>query len=125
MELEDALIRIEELEEENRTLRSELVGPSERIAALINAYKFRPHEAKIVNAMLGRDMATTRTLDCALEYDMRDDPPDTNVFKVHMCRIRKKMPDWARPQTVWGLGYRILPEAQKRILQEIGHADAV
>lgn len=110
--------RIDELEEENRQLR-EALCPSSDVVALMHLFGIRQHEAKILAVMLRHDVASNSAIDCALYGDRPGDWPDQNTHKVHVCRIRKAVPDWARPQNVWGIGYRLMPGARQRIREMI------
>ena len=87
--------------------------PDERTVRVDGAVlELTPKEFELLHyLLLNRGLALTRErlLDQVWGYSTYGDP---RTVDVHVGQLRKKLGPWARViQTVWGLGYRVDPEA--------------
>jgi two-component system OmpR family response regulator len=87
--------------------------PDERVLRVDGAaVELTPKEFELLHyLLLNRGLALTRErlLDQVWGYSTYGDP---RTVDVHVGQLRKKLGPWARViQTVWGLGYRVDPEA--------------
>ncbi len=49
---------------------------------------------------------------------------DEGAHRAQVSKLRKKLPDWARPMSVQGVGVRLLPDAKARIKAMLKEAAA-
>lgn len=108
--------RVAELEDENAELRS-LLG----LGADVEAWRvmgFTPTEARMINLLLARDVATRDQLLFVCHPDDPDRRYDTtgNVVSVHLARIRRKLkPLGAAVGCLWGSGWRMTAQDKDRL----------
>jgi len=99
-----ALIRIAELEEENRQLRDLLVAGTREPPAKWGLTK---REAELMKALASAHPCLLTT-ERALATVWPDTVPVTSILTVIMCHMRKKLNrHGVEIETVWGRGYRL------------------
>lgn len=107
-DLKDQLIAT--LEEENDTLR-EQVRQLEQIAYNTEwvcpvELCLTPTEARLVAALMTRELCTTEHLHLATSRDGLEAETDRKIVDVFVCKARKKLePFGIKIHTHWGLGY--------------------
>jgi DNA-binding response OmpR family regulator len=103
----------EETESAPQVLGGIALVPGERTVRVDGSpVELTPKEFELLHyLLLNRGLALTRErlLDQVWGYSTYGDP---RTVDVHIGQLRKKLGPWARViQTVWGLGYRVDPEA--------------
>lgn len=117
MTLEQALIRIAELNEEVRTLKAAL-GIGARFPSI---FQFTKREQALLGVLATRRVMTRDMMILAVYGDCVDGGPLTikNTLNVNMVVLRKKLKRFdISVKTLSGVGYEIDETAQK-LLQEI------
>lgn len=96
-------------------------GPSaleEATSAIPITFGLTRAEAKIVAAMMLRDLATKNYLYSALYGIDLDGGAAPKIMDVFVCKIRRKLaPHDIEIATVWGRGYRIAPDGKARLVE--------
>lgn len=113
--------RIAELEEEVTQLR-EMMFASALAPQLQVKFGLTRKLSELLALLVQHDVASHRLIDAALWFD-RPEVDTRGTLQVMMAKLRRKLPDWGRPQAVWGVGYRLLPAARERLRAELD-ADA-
>ena len=106
MNLAAAMDKIYELEEMVNALKAEQVPISTREWAreVLGLSKF---QSEIFAAIISRPVASRRAIEAALYTSRNMELPDANCLTVQVYKIRKKMPDWIKIETVHGDGYSV------------------
>ena len=113
-EIERLRAMVDTLTEENRQLRAMAFGDC--VTGLMALFGLTKFQARILSCIIANEVASFTAIEAALWWD-HDAPPDgaDNSIKVLMVRVRKQVPEWARPISVWGIGFRLLPAARQRL----------
>lgn len=79
-------------------------------------------ETRLFGALMTRDLLTKEAAMAALYVDVgADDEPHIKIIDVFICKMRKKVrPFGVEVHTVWGVGYRLPPEAKARSRELLG-----
>ncbi len=100
-------------------LRDEIAGLKDVIAEMAGHCEaplpgLTKSESRLVRALenAGGRTLTHDALMNAMYFDHSGEDPEINIVPVFICKIRKKDPSLrARLLNVWGIGYRLKPEA--------------
>jgi DNA-binding response OmpR family regulator len=100
----------EQLDEMREALLQERKNSRNTLEPLLGVFGLHRTEARILSAIMRVGRATSEYL-FQLIYGMRDDPPEENILRVHVRRIRKKLtPQGILIKTIYGEGFEISPE---------------
>lgn len=108
------MTELERLREENAQLREMVFGVS-LWAPLAAEFGLTVSEAKILGTIVSRGLATHDAIDAALYWDRGETRECESVIRAMISQMRRKLPAWAHPVSVWGQGYRLEPEARARL----------
>ena len=67
--------------------------------------------ADMLFAKRGRVIAKSTLMD-ALYFNRPNSEPDPKIVDIFVCKIRKKLPAEFQIETVWGIGYKMVPEGE-------------
>ena len=116
------------LEAENEALREKLAWFEEIFRSTIwvpPAFGLTSAEAKIFALLLKRDQVSREAAMVALYEDGGPDI-EINIINVRVCTMRAKLkPFGIGIETVWGVGYRMSPEAKARAKAHLEQAPRV
>lgn len=88
-----------------------------------SAWALTGSERVVLAVLVKRDVASRDAIMAALYSDQFGDEPDVAICNVFVCKLRKKLrPLGIEIKSVWGLGWRIEPEAKARIRELMGEA---
>lgn len=112
-------IRNDELEEENRQLRTKVYGPPAWRAP--KEFGLTPAEEAVLRCLLARDrvaekwliVEATRTVP-----SIKKDEPDRKISNVWVCKVRAKIKRFGLEiRNEWGVGYQLTSDTRKRLLE--------
>lgn len=115
MEIAQLQARVDELEEENRQLKDQLLDVTWEPPLEIG---LTGKEAALIAILMKQKGVVSKESLLGTMYQlMTDDPPELKIIDVFVCKARKKLrPYGLEIATVWGRGYE-LPEATKALLR--------
>lgn len=125
----DQLARLEALEAENGRLRDRIAELEENFGLSIEMPVFlglTGSEARIFGALLKRPAMTKDQIHSVL-YALRPDGDgaEMKIVDVFIHKLRRKLkPMDVTIETIWGQGYRILPDVRERALAAIAQRSA-
>lgn len=111
--------RVEELEAENENLRAAM--RNELRAAFPPEWKLQPMQTAILALLVRRGRVSHQQLHAHLYADRPDGGEDISIetFKVHICRLRKRLGCPEGIVSIHGVGYRLTGELRARLLPYI------
>lgn len=109
-EMERLRARVEELEYELDCLKSTV---DTEVAAIMDYYDLTANEARIIRAMAhagGAPLSRPSLVECV------DNPiEDLRTIDSHVKRIRRKVNTRLPIDSIYGIGYRLLPDTAKQV----------
>jgi len=111
--------RLQQLEDENAELKEQI---AELRQLLQPQMKFPAHwkltrlQSALLSVLVARESASREQLQSVRCDHAREHYPDEKGVDVQIYHIRKKLePSGLKIETVWGQGYRLLPESRREI----------
>ena len=102
---------LEARDEEIRRLRLDL-EPGQVAGHLLG---LTPKEATFLAVLMARRVAHFEAVEASL-YGLDDGSPESNVYKVFVCRIRAKLAAYGvEVETIRGIGWRLPAESKARL----------
>ena len=109
---------LEQIIEEQKEMIDYLVGEDpEQVCAVIEEFDLTPYEAKFFTVMhnsIGRLLSKETILRRIYHGRSADEHPYEKIVDVYVCKVRKKVSHKFLIQTVWGEGYRLVPNIQAK-----------
>lgn len=115
----DVVARLEAVENENDMLRARVAQLEEMVGFHMPApivFGFTGSEARVFGVLMKRDVATKEMVMAGLYAHKSDEGAAIKIVDVFICKMRAKLKRFEIPiETVWGQGYRLLPETKSKV----------
>lgn len=84
-----------------------------------------PNEARLLGALMEREVLTKDAAMAALYRDRGADEPDAKIVDVFICKLRAKLKRFGLSiETRWGVGYQLTPATKAAIRAALTGAEA-
>ncbi len=101
------------------------------IAKIMTTFRLTNNEARLFAVLLRRPEASKTSCQNAMQREDRDET-EIKIVDVTICKIRAKFDRGLHPEltpakekiiTIWGWGYRLLPEVRQFVMNTLGLSD--
>ncbi len=103
------------------------------IAKIMTTFRLTNNEARLFAVLLRRPEASKASCQHAMQREDRDET-EIKIVDVTICKIRAKFdrdcnvrpemcPSKEKITTIWGWGYRLLPETRQFVMDKLGLSD--